>query len=344
MDAFLRMASDERRLACLKVAETKRLQAASVDKDFWVCWVLRELFSLPNLGGRMTFKGGTSLSKAWGLIERFSEDVDLVVDKHTLGFAGDTGPEQAASRKQRKRRLDDLMGACRGWVQEELKPALEQSIAQRFGTREGWQLEVDPDADDGQCLLFRYPSAFPAAEAGYVRPVVKIELGARSDTWPSESRRVTPYVAEVLPGAVPDATFPVSALVAERTFWEKAMLLHEETFRPKDKPRKERMARHYYDVWCLITRGVAERAAADRALFDRVAAHREIFFRLGWVDYTTLRPGSLRLTPPPDHRAAWEQDYAEMAEAMFYGVRPEFDEILRVVGEFERRFNASAQR
>jgi hypothetical protein len=341
MDAFLHLAASDRRLACLKVAEIKRLQAASVDKDFWVCWVLRELFSLPDLGSRMTFKGGTSLSKAWGLIERFSEDVDIVVHKGALGFAGDAGPEQAPSRKQRKRRLDDLMATCRGWVQEKLKMALEQSIAKRFGTPEGWQLEVDPDADDGLCLLFRYPSAFPAAEAGYVRPVVKIELGARSDDWPSESRGVTPYVAEVLPEAVPDATFPVSALVAERTFWEKAMLLHEETFRPKDKPRKERMARHYYDVWCLITRGVAERAAADRALFERVAAHREIFFRLGWVDYGTLRPGSLRLTPPSDHRAAWEQDYNEMAEAMFYGSRPEFGEILRVVGEFEHRFNAA---
>jgi hypothetical protein len=340
MDAFLRMAAGERRLACLKVAETKYLQAASVDKDFWVCWVLRELFTLPDFGGRITFKGGTSLSKAWGLIERFSEDVDLVVDKGALGFAGDAGPDQAPSRKQRKRRLDDLMAACRGWVQEKLKPALEQNIAKRFGTREGWQLEVDPDADDGQCLLFRYPSAFSAVEAGYLRPIVKIELGARSDDWPSASRMVTPYVAEVLPQAISDATFPVSALVAERTFWEKAMLLHEETFRPKEKPRKERMARHYYDVWCLITRGVAERAAADRGLFDRVAAHREIFFRLGWVDYKTLRPGSLRLTPPTDHRIAWQQDYEEMAEAMFYGARPEFGEILRVVGEFERGFNA----
>lgn len=321
------------------MAEQKRLQAASVDKDFWVCWVLREISGLQDIGSRITFKGGTSLSKAWGLIERFSEDIDLVVDKDALGFAGDASPDRAPSGKQRKRRLDDLMAACRGWVQDQLRPALDQGIAKRFGNRKGWRLEVDPDAADGQCLLFHYPSAFPAAEAGYVRPIVKIELGARSDDWPSESRTVTPYVAEVLTGAIPDATFPVSTLAAERTFWEKAMLLHEETFRPSDKPRRERMARHYYDVWCLITRGVAKRAAVDRALFDRVAEHREIFFRLNWVDYATLRPGSLRLTPPADHRGAWQRDYQEMAEPMFYGERPGFDEILRVVGEFERRFN-----
>ncbi len=341
MDAFLRMAVGDRRLACLTVAEQKGLQAASVDKDFWVCWVLRELSGLPHLGGRMTFKGGTSLSKAWGLIERFSEDIDLVVDKDALGFAGDASPDRAPSNKQRRRRLDGLMAACRGWVQDRLRPALDQRIAERFGTRDGWRLEVDPDADDGQCLLFHYPGAFPAAEAGYVRPVVRIELGGRSDDWPSEKRQITPYVAEVLPKAIPDAVFPMSTLAAERTFWEKAMLLHEETFRPPDKPRKERMARHYYDVWCLIARGVADRAAADRDLFNRVAGHREIFFKLNWVDYKTLRPGSLRLAPPPEHRDNWRKDYEEMAEAMFYGERPEFDEILRIVGEFEQRFNAT---
>lgn len=141
---------------------------------------------------------------------------------------------------------------------------------------------------------------------------------------------------------MPDAAFEVSSLVPERTFWEKAMLLHEETFRPADKPRRERMARHYYDLWCLITRGIANRAAADTALFDRVAEHRQIFFRLGWVDYSTLRRGSLRLTPPDAHRDDWERDYRAMAEPMFYGPHPEFEEILRVVQEFEQRFNARA--
>ena len=238
MDAFLRMSVRDRHLACLTVADAKRLQAASVDKDFWVCWTLRELFNLPDIGNHLTFKGGTSLSKAWGLIERFSEDIDIVVDKDALGFAGDAGPDRATGSNERRRRIDRLMEACRKWVQGELKPALEKTITERFGTHEGWHLEVDPDMADGQCLLFHYPSAFPVAEAGYVRPVVKIELGARSDDWPAESCTITPYVAEALPQAIPNAAFFVAALAAERTFWEKAMLLHEETFRPADKPRK----------------------------------------------------------------------------------------------------------
>jgi len=342
MDAFARLPASERRLACIATADAKRLQAASVDKDFWVCWTLRALFSLPGVGDRITFKGGTSLSKAWGLIDRFSEDIDLVVDKDALGFGGDAAPDTATGSNERRRRLDRLMAACKAWVQGDLQSALGRHITERLGTDSHWKLEVDPDMADGQCLLFHYPSALPAAEAGYVRPVVKIELGARSDDWPAESRPITPYIAEALPQAMTNATFSVAALTAERTFWEKAMLLHEETFRPADKPRKERMARHYYDLWCLITRGVADRALTDRELFNRVAAQREIFFRLGWVDYSTLRPGTLRLTPPPEHHEHWRRDYDEMAIAMFYNERPAFDDILRVAREFEQRFNATA--
>lgn len=342
MDTFARLPAEDRRFACLKVEEALRLQATSVEKDFWVCWTLRELFALPDIGSALTFKGGTSLSKAWGLIERFSEDIDIVVDKATLGFAGDASPDRAPSNKQRRHRLDALMTACREWVQATLQPALRTAFAQRLGAPDGWSLIVDPDADDGQCLLFHYPSAFPAGEAVYVRPVVKIELGARSDDWPASSRHVMPYVAEVLPQAAPNATVEVNALDAERTFWEKAMLLHEETFRPVDKPRRERLARHYYDVWCLITRGVADRAATEADLFRRVAEHRKIFFPITWVNYATLQPGSLRLSPPPHYRDDWQRDYDAMAEPMFYGDRPSFDDILRVVGEFEQRFNAAA--
>ncbi|HZQ46303.1 MAG TPA: nucleotidyl transferase AbiEii/AbiGii toxin family protein, partial [Verrucomicrobiae bacterium] len=183
MEGFLKISPQERRLACLQVEEQMRLQAASVEKDFWICWTLRELFALPQIGPHLTFKGGTSLSKAWRLIERFSEDIDLIVDKQTIGFGGDASPDKAPSKKQRKLRLEALMEACRNWVQNALQPALAARIRAVLG-QSGWKLEVDPDMDDGQCLLFHYPGVFASTEAGYVRPVVKIELGARSDDWP----------------------------------------------------------------------------------------------------------------------------------------------------------------
>lgn len=341
MNTFLQLPDTRRLFAFQQVDEAMGLQAVSVEKDFWVCWTLRELFALPAIGEHLTFKGGTSLSKAWKLIERFSEDIDLVVDKETLGFSGDAAPDKAASNKQRKTRLEALMAACRQWVQGKLMPALTEQLKTALGDS-GWNLEVDPDMPDGQCLLFHYPSVFPVGSAGYVRPVVKIELGARSDDWPHEKKSILPYVIEHFPALDPDATCTVRVLAAERTFWEKACLLHEETFRPADKPRKLRMARHYYDLWCLLRAGVGDRALANTALFHRVAEHREIFFRYSWVDYSTHKPGTFRLSPPKDHLSNWRTDYQEMLGPMFFGDTPNFEDMLTAAAEFEKAFNATA--
>ena len=341
MNAFLELDLVDRQLSCKAVQTSMRLDAASVEKDLWVCWTLRELFSIPGIGEHLTFKGGTSLSKAWKLIRRFSEDIDLIVDKEALGFGGDAAPDKAASNKQRKARLEALMTASRQWVQGSLQPALATRIAAALGNDAACKLEVDPDMPDGQCLLLHYPSAFEN-EAGYIKPVVKIELGARSDDWPNSECPIQPYLAERFPQLMPEGPFPVRVLAAERTFWEKACLLHEETFRPHDKPRKLRMARHYYDLWCLLTAGVGERALADNPLFRRVAEHREIFFRYAWVDYSTHKPGAFRLVPPADHLPAWKSDYEAMLGPMFFGEVPDFDEIMEAVSEFEKTFNAMA--
>jgi hypothetical protein len=341
MDAFLHSSPERRKKACIELSDAMHLHAASVEKDLWVCWTLRELFSLPHIGEHLTFKGGTSLSKAWKLIQRFSEDIDLVVDKEALGFGGEAAPDKAPSNKQRKARVEALMAASRHWVQCALQPALATRIAATLRDDSAWKLEVDPDMTDGQCLLLHYPSAFPN-EPGYIKPVVKIELGARSDDWPHSECPIQPYLAERFPQLMPEGPFPIRVLAAERTFWEKACLLHEETFRPHDKPRKLRMARHYYDLWCLLCAGVGERALANTVLFQRVAEHREIFFRYAWVDYTTHRPGSFRLTPPTDHLANWRFDYQAMLGPMFFGEVPDFDEILETVSKFEKTFNATA--
>ena len=341
MNAFFELDFVDRQLSCKAVQTSMGLDAASVEKDLWVCWTLRELFSLPGLAEHLTFKGGTSLSKAWKLIQRFSEDIDLVVDQEALGFGGDDAPDRAPSNKQRKARLEALMAASRQWVQGTLQPALATRIATALGDDKAWKLEVDPDMPDGQCLLLHYPSAFEI-EAGYIKPVVKIELGARSDDWPHSECPIQPYLAERFPQLMPEGPFSVRVLAAERTFWEKACLLHEETFRPADKPRKLRMARHYYDLWCLLRAGVGERALVDTALFQRVAEHREIFFRYAWVDYSTHKPGTFRLTPPIDHLANWRSDYQAMLGPMFFGDVPDFDEIMQTVGKFEKSFNATA--
>lgn len=331
MDAFLEMSREDRRVMCEQARATFGLPAASIEKDFWVCWTLRELFSLPEWGAHLTFKGGTSLSKGWKLIERFSEDIDVVIDRDFLGFGG-----ERLSRKQ----LDRLRESCSRRVVGELLPMLQNSLVERLPRDLNWTLEAaGPEDDpDQSTLLFRYPTEF-ANVGSYLRPEIKIELGARSETEPAESPIMQPMLAEIYDDILGVASFSIRTVSPRRTFWEKAMLLHEETYRPANKQPKPRLSRHYYDLWCLITKGVATEAVKDEGLFQRVATHRQVFFRHSWMDYAALSKGNLRLLPLPEQEAAWRQDYAAMRAEMFFGEPPSFDTVLHVVGRFERDFN-----
>lgn len=328
----------DQQLTLEQTAARKGWVASSVEKDFWVCWILRHLFAMPELAGRLTFKGGTSLSKAWGLIDRFSEDVDLTIDRNTLGFGGENSPEQAPSAKQQAKRLKALRVASGEFVRNVVLFKLNERVLAELGSN-GWALSLDANDADGQTLLFRYPTHFGAAQARYVRSVVKIEFGARSDPWPAQERVVRPVIAEIFPQVFSRPETMVHALSPERTFWEKAMLLHEETYRPSNKPRRPRMARHYYDLYRLIESGIAAKSVQDMALFCQVRAHRQIFFSQGWVDYGTLRPGALRLLPLTEHEAGWRQDYIAMQGEMFSVTPPSFDQVLAVIAKFEKCFN-----
>ncbi len=334
MDGFVRE-SDEVRRRMLQEAQTRTgLSPASVEKDFWVCLTLRELFSLPEWGEHLVFKGGTSLSKAWKLIERFSEDIDVVIERDFLGYAGDS-----LSQKQIKK----LVKKCSGRIQQDLRPALEARFGRVLRSGMKWSLvpASEQEDKDQQTLLFQYPTCFLDA-ARYVRPAVKIELGARSDAEPSEIKPIQSYLAELFPDRLGPNEIRVRTVVPRRTFWEKAMLLHEEILRPPEKKRNPRLSRHYYDLYCLIRRGEGARAAADMPLFNRCVQHRAAFFSHSWMDYSKLVPGALHIVPPPDQMTEWRQDYEAMRQQMFFGDVPTFDEIIKVVGDFEREFNRTA--
>ena len=340
MDDYFALARDEQREYCEVAAAQIKLDAPSVEKDFWVCWILRETFRLPKTGSHLTFKGGTSLSKGWKLIQRFSEDIDVVIAREFLGFGGDQAPEAADSKKQREARLEALRDACGAYVQNVLTAELREQLSARLPAHIEWRLENDPNDPDRQSLLFTYPSAF--SSGGYLNPQVKLEFGARSDTEPSARPIIQPYLAEALEGELKDASFPVHTVAPERTFWEKAMLLHEENYSNKPKPNP-RMARHYYDLWCLLGAGVGDKAVAAPGLFESVAHHRAIFFRKKKEAQESLQPGALAILPREDRRVAWEQDYEAMKAAMFFGEVPSFQEILSAVGEFARKFNQTAR-
>lgn len=342
MDHFLTLSADDCALAFQQAEARLRLPAASIEKDFWVCFTLRALFSLPDWRDHLTFKGGTSLSKAWGLIQRFSEDIDLVIDRPFLGIDSDSAPEAAGlSRKKRQQRLKDVIERARAAIRERLSPSLKQCFEDQIPENLDWQLEADPEDSGNQTLLFRYPAVVPsqgASTSSYVRPVVRIELGARSDTEPLETPEIEPDLAKVFPDVTGPGRFTVRAVSPKRTFVEKALLLHEEACRKTPRPPKDRLSRHYYDLSCLITAGIAKQAMDEGGLFESVVQHRKIYFPQSLIEnhgYDSLTPATLRLAPNAEWLSDWRADYAKMRESMFYGEAPEFDEVLLLVGKFE---------
>jgi hypothetical protein len=342
MDRFVRLSDDERQRYFVQTAERMGLAPQIIEKDFWVCWTLRELFALPDIGSMLIFKGGTSLSKAYRLIERFSEDVDVSMDRAGLGFGDEASdPEAVISGKERRRRIDRLKEACRHKIDNELRPTMIKTIETALGDAQGWSLTVDEDDPDRQTLLYAYPSSLPEATGAYIRPAVKIEMGARSDHWPSDQVRIAPYVAEQFPAAFETTNFVVKVLAAERTFWEKATLLHAEYHRPPDKEIPLRLSRHYYDTSRLILSGIAEKATGRSGLLQRVVEHKKVFFPSGWAHYDEAIRGSLRLTPHPGRIRRLEEDYDKMRE-MFFAEQPVFAGVLRVLEEWETHFNQGA--
>ena len=332
------MKPEERSIFFEETARILNMQAQIVEKDFWVCWMLQELFQLPVIGEHLIFKGGTSLSKVFKVIERFSEDIDISIDRGFLGFGGENEPEAGTSNKEKQRRIEALKAACQKKIVEELLPALETAIKAKIGRGEKWSLRSDEEDPDQQTLLFEYPTSFPTDSDGYIRHAVKIEMGARADHWPSETKTVTSYVAEQFPRGFKEPSCVVKVLSAERTFWEKATILHAEFHRPADKPMPERFSRHYCDFHELVRKGVATSATSKPELLVRVAQHKGLFFKTNWARYGEAAKGSLRIAPPEERLRALRDDYAKMQQ-MFFGEPPEFDQIITLLTQWEREFN-----
>ena len=336
MNEFIALPAARRRLICTEAGAQLGLSEAAIEKDFWVCWTLRKLFELPEWGTHLTFKGGTSLAKCWNVIERFSEDIDIVIDRDALGFSGSDAVEQARTKTQTVKRLRALMTACRYRINDGITPALLDIISSELGETDEWRLEPDPEDNDAQTLLLFYPTAF-SAPAAYLRRAVKIELNPRADVDPTQFVEIRPYITDVFPSQFRESGTTVRAVMPIRTFWEKAMLLHEETFRQRHRTG---MARHYYDLYRLILAGVGDQAAADKALFRRIVNHRRVFFRYTWFDYSTLKIGRLQLVPADADWPTWQADYENMQGEMFYGEAPAFEDVLAVVGDFQDKLNA----
>lgn len=343
MDEVARLSPRDRADLFLTAAAQAGLTPRIVEKDFWVCWSLRRLFTLSDPKAGLLFKGGTSLSKVYNAIKRFSEDVDLSFNRADLGYP-DTDELIAMSRKQRDAKLEALSARCRELVTGEYLTRLQADFTTALrGPASDWELTAADADDSGQTLLFRYPRAVETLQpnnSGYVIDAVRLEFGARSDSWPAEDKTVTAYAAEQLPEQFRDSTVHVHVLAAERTFWEKATILHMWHHAPADKPFRDRQSRHYYDLAMLVGQEIGTKALANHALLLDVAKHKSVFFQSGWASYDTAKPGTLRLLPKPDRLDALKKDYAVMRSEMLFDSPPTFDEVIATLTRAERLVNS----
>lgn len=316
-------------------AERMDFHPVNIEKDFWVCWLLKQLFSIPELSGWLTFKGGTSLSKCFGLIQRFSEDIDLAVDFERLGYAGERDPRRAdLSYSKRQPLLDEMLEACREFVAGRFVGLLHDRVAEILG-REGWTLEVSQD--DPNTVEFEYPPAL-GAQLAYIRPRVILELGTHAEPIPHDEFSVRPFAADQFPGLFQEPDCRVMTVLARRTFWEKATILHAEYHRALSKPLLPRYSRHYADVATMAQATVKEEALADLDLLASVCQHKDRFYHCGWARYLEARPGTFHLVPRRERLSALRRDFQAM-QVMYFTEAPSFDVVLQQLAMLEREIN-----
>lgn len=325
---------EERFLLVNNAAAERGVAAWVIEKDLWVCWLLARLHEVPGLPG-LTFKGGTSLSKVHGIIQRFSEDIDLTFSRDGWGFDGDRDPlAEGLSGKQRQGLVDEIAARSVEVVRDLVVPGLKRICRDSLGDG-GWALTIAKD--DAQAVLFTFPS--PRATYSYGAPLVKAEFGARGDPWPTTSRVVKPYLEELYEGSAGAGVVEVTTLEAERTFWEKATLLHalhHSTLTNPDK-RIERLSRHIYDLHQMWTRTeVRSRVLADRDLLQAVVGNKSVFFREGKARYDLVQRFELNALPHEALEERLRADYAEM-QSMFFpdAPVPPFDALLATLQEVD---------
>ena len=336
---FFKRSAEDQALIIRETAARRGLHAVMVEKDFWVSWTLAVLFAHPEFGSQLVFKGGTSLSKVFGVIRRFSEDIDLSVSPAFLGIE-EQYVEEAKSRTKAAARMKELEAASIECIRERFAPEFEriagESLGEQFSGASWMKFQIDP-VTDSPVVLFRYPSNEPTG-FDYLSRSVKMEFGSLTDQRPAGKHAIRPWIAEEFPKQLADFQCEIVALELVRTFWEKATILHAEYHREADKPIRDRFSRHYADMAELARHDIAERALAREDLRQRVVDWKSRFFAASWARYDLARPGTFRLAPPEFRLTELKKDYQAMRD-MFLVTPPPFEDVNETVSNLERQIN-----
>lgn len=315
-------------------ASNHKLPEQIIEKDWWVTQVLKAVFSLP-YAEHLSFKGGTSLSKCWHKIERFSEDIDIAISRDCLGYSGELSRTQIS---------DKLRRASCSFVREKMQFDVRDALIAQGIDAGAFKMNVNitsVSTTDPEVIEIEYHSALP--ESPYIRHCVLIEVSGRSMQQPVKVEKLQSFIDKYLPQSVvaePSFSIP-SVVVPERTCLEKIFLLHEEFFKPTNEIRTQRMSRHLYDLYCLQQAGDADRALRDEQLYRTIVDHRRKFINLKGFDYNQLFPATLSILPPASVIDAWREDYEYMLLHMIYDTdAPSFEKLIDVISHLQSTIKA----
>lgn len=324
------LSDNERHELFRNTADKMGLHDAIVEKDFWVCFTLDYLFHRSPWKDAITFKGGTSLSKAYHLINRFSEDIDLILDWRVLGYGKDEPWEKRSNTKQ------DIFNKeanarAEVFLAETFCPAVKEGLSQEFGSK----ANVYIDEKDKQTVIFDYPHLFTNAAT---LQVIRLEIGALAAWTPAKVAEIEPYAAQYYPAVFELKATDILTVAPERTFWEKATILHHEANRLEHLEMPQRYSRHYYDLYRMSMTPVKESAFTHRDLLQKVVDFKIKFYPRSWAKYSEAKPGTLKLLPPDYRLATLLADYEAMKD-MLYGDIPDFETVMSAVRELEKEIN-----
>ena len=328
---YFELTTAQQRTILEQTAIKRGLPKQAIEKDLWVTAMLQILFSLP-CAKNLVFKGGTSLSKVWKLISRFSEDIDLAIDRAVFELEGEL----------KKKQVKKLRKASSLFVSDTLHHQLVEAVNQT-SLKDLCQIEPEPDGEgdatypEPRSIFISYQSVFDD-KLDYIPPIVKIEAGARSLLEPYTETAITSIVEETLPTISTIITdVKVKTAIAEKTFLEKAFLLHE-VFSVNNNVEARRRSRHIYDLYMMMQQGIADSAIPNNELWQTIHHHRSTLTSMQGVDYTPDIRKRIQLVPPTECRDGWQKDYEIMTETMIYGERPVFEVLMENMRNLELQF------
>lgn len=325
---FHTLPNSEKVIIIQQISNKQGLAPFAVEKDWWVVQALTTIFEMA-VGAHLVFKGGTSLSKAWNLIDRFSEDVDLAIDRQFLGFDGELT----------KKQITALRKTANSYISETFFIELQKAFIKKGFQNLKWEIIKTTESDQDPVIInLYYPNRIDTP--GYIKPRVQIEIGCRSLKEPFSPQNIASLIDLEFPNAIfsqPASIIPT--VNPERTFLEKIFLLHEEFSKPKEKIRVERLSRHLYDVYQLSQTKFADTALQNKELYETIVKHRFKFTKVGDIDYNLHQPQTINPIPSTDIIEAWKADYKTMQEQMIYGDSPSFETIISKLTELKTKIN-----